>query len=269
MVREDELINQVVAWSGAGARAAFWWLGQASVVLKIKNKVIYIDPYLHPHELRLVPPLLKPAQVTNADLVLCTHDHEDHLDHWALPGIAAASGQAVFVVPAPSRRTVIDLGIDSARVVGLNAEQKHQAGGITITAVKAKHEFFDQSEDGAFPYLGYVIQTDDVSVYHAGDTLVYDGLALRLMECGKLTLMFLPINGRDAARYRMGCLGNMTYQEAVDLAGELRPQLVVPMHYDMFAFNSEDPKKFADYLEVKYPGAHSWVGLPGARVEVQ
>jgi len=64
----------------------------------------------------------------------------------------------------------------------------------------------------------------------------------------------LPINGRDGARYRRDCIGNMTFQEAADLAGELRPRFVLPGHWDMFADNPGDPDAFSDYLDAKYPG---------------
>ncbi len=79
----------------------------------------------------------------------------------------------------------------------------------------------------------------------------------------------MPINGRDAARYRSGCIGNFTFQEAVDLVGEVRPRLAVPMHYDMFAGNSEQVDRFTDYLDAKYPGIPWWVGSPGERGLVQ
>ena len=46
----------------------------------------------------------------------------------------------------------------------------------------------------------------------------------------------------------------MTFQEAADLAGELRPRLVMPGHWDLFADNPGDPDAFADYLDAKYPG---------------
>ena len=46
----------------------------------------------------------------------------------------------------------------------------------------------------------------------------------------------------------------MTFQEAVDLAGELKPTAVIPGHWDMFADNPGDPAAFADYLDAKYPG---------------
>ena len=71
---------------------------------------------------------------------------------------------------------------------------------------------------------------------------------------GKIDVELLPINGRDARRYSNNCIGNMTYQEAADLAGEVGPGIIIPGHWDMFADNSADPQAFADYIEVKYKG---------------
>ncbi|MBR6391053.1 MAG: MBL fold metallo-hydrolase, partial [Lachnospiraceae bacterium] len=69
---------------------------------------------------------------------------------------------------------------------------------------------------------------------------------------GRIDIELLPINGRDAVRYRRNCIGNMTYQEAADLAGEVGPAIVIPGHWDMFADNSADPHAFEDYLYAKY-----------------
>jgi len=69
---------------------------------------------------------------------------------------------------------------------------------------------------------------------------------------GDIDIELLPINGRDAIRYKDNCIGNMTYQEAADFAGEVGTKLVIPGHWDMFAHNSEDPHAFKDYLSVKY-----------------
>ena len=44
----------------------------------------------------------------------------------------------------------------------------------------------------------------------------------------------------------------MTFQEAADLAGEMRPRRVMPGHWDLFEWNSADPAEFADYLDAKY-----------------
>jgi len=268
MLKGQTLIEDINNWSGEDNSLAFWWLAQAGVVMKMMGKVVYIDLYLSPNEKRQVPPLLAPEQVTNADFVLCTHDHSDHIDPGSIQGIAAASPQGIIVVPHAARKRVVDLGVPPERVVSLNAGETYEGKGLKITGVKAKHEFFDRTPEGFYPYMGYVIESGNLCVYHGGDTLVYDGM-LATLKRFDITVAFLPINGRDAPRYLRGCLGNMTYQEAVDLAGELRPQLVVPIHYDMFAFNSEDPQKFIEYLQAKYPGINTWVGAPGQRVEVK
>ncbi|HHN46509.1 MAG TPA: MBL fold metallo-hydrolase, partial [Planctomycetes bacterium] len=115
------------------------------------------------------------------------------------------------------------------------------------------HEFLDRDEAaGAYPYLGYVVEAGGFTICHAGDTCRYEGLETKLRRW-RFDALMLPINGRDARRLAANCIGNMTYQEAADLAGALEPALVIPAHYDMFAANSEDPALFIDYVNVKYP----------------
>lgn len=268
MSREGtELIREVSSHSPPPGGLTFWWLGQHGVILKLAGQVFYIDPYLSPGEKRLVPPLLAPQDVTNADWVLCSHDHGDHIDPGAIPGIAEASPQANFVAPQPARERMLSLGVTSGRLICLDDGEVFGQQGIKITGIRAAHEFFDYVAGVGHPYMGYVIEADGCAVYHAGDTLCYEGL-LTALKRWELTLAFLPINGRDAKRYRAGCIGNMTYQEAVDLAGALRPRLVVPTHYDMFASNSENPQLFVDYLEAKFPDMDCWVGEAGETVDV-
>ncbi|MEZ4606292.1 MAG: hypothetical protein R2865_05670 [Deinococcales bacterium] len=83
-----------------------------------------------------------------------------------------------------------------------------------------------------------------------------------------LDAAFVPINGRDAKRYREGIIGNMTYQEAADLTGGLDIALTVPSHYDMFAGNLADPQLFIDYMQIKYPQKALWVGQVAEKVIV-
>ena len=254
-------INTAEVPSGEGR---FWWLGQHSFIVKLGGTTIYIDPYLEPNEARQTSPLFAPEEITNADLVLCTHDHLDHIDPFALRGIVSASPGAIFVAPRPHRRRMLEIGVPEERLRLLLPDEAYEQDGLRITAVKAKHEFFEEGPDG-FPYLGDVIAGNGITCYHSGDTVIYEGL-LTTLSRWTLDVAFLPINGRDAVRLRAGCIGNMTYQEAVDLAGELNVGLAVPSHWDMFAMNSEDPQKFVDYLEVKFPGVPSWVGKAGETV---
>ena len=96
---------------------------------------------------------------------------------------------------------------------------------------------------------------------------MYDGLISTLAKW-EIDVAFLPINGRDARRLKANCLGNFTFQEAVDVAGDTWARFAVPTHYEMFEFNSADPQDFVEYLAAKYPAIGTWVGDPGTRVVV-
>lgn len=268
MLQHDALLADVSECTPEPGAIAFWWMGQHSFILRVGAHVVYIDPYLTPNDARRTPPLLRPDEVTNADFVLCTHDHGDHIDPGAVPGIAAASPTAIFVAPRTARQRMLDLDVDEARLVSLDADDAYVTDGLRVTAVKGKHEFFDHDEALGYPYLGYVIEAGDATIYHAGDTIAYDGLIATLAKWD-IDLAFLPINGRDARRLKANCLGNFTFQEAVDVAGDIQARHAVPTHYEMFEFNSADPQDFVDYLAAKFPDISTWVGDPGTRVVVR
>ena len=254
MISADALISDIDACSVPTGGAAIWWLGQHSFIVKPGETVLYIDPFLSPLKSRLVPPLLEAEQVRNADFILGSHDHIDHIDRAVWAALAERSPGATFVVPELLRERLSDeLDIAADRFAGVDDGESFESGGVKITGVAAAHELLDRDEaTGRYPYLGFVIEANGCAIYHAGDTCNYEGLLTRL-QAWKLDLALLPINGRDAKRLAGGCIGNMTYQEAADLAGALRPGLTIPTHYDMFAGNREDPGLFIDYMTVKYP----------------
>ena len=237
---------------------AFWWLGQHSFIIKLAGTIILIDPFLMEMERRNVAPLFNAADATSVKLVLCTHDHLDHIDPFAIAELAK-HGKAHFLAPKAHEARMLSLGLSHERLTLLNDAETVSREGLSITAIKAAHEFFDQSPEGYFPYLGYVVEGNGKALYHAGDTVWWEGLQTRLSQW-RLDAALVPINGRDAHRYKTGIIGNMTYQEAADLLGGLDVGLSVPTHYDMFDGNREDPQLFLDYLAVKYPGRKVWVG---------
>ena len=94
---------------------------------------------------------------------------------------------------------------------------------------------------------------DGVRLCHLGDTLVYDGLA---DACATdLDLLLVPINGRSFYREKRGLVGNMNLFEAAELAELSSAKLVIPMHHDLFADNSEDPDRFLAYAGNHHPRA--------------
>lgn len=263
----ETLLEEISATETPYGQAAFWWMGQHTFIIKAGAQTIYFDPWFAPWEARCTPALLTPQECRLADLALISHGHGDHLCPETLPFMAQASPNALFVCPrTEEERLTGECGLPANRVHALNAGETLEHAGIKVTAIKAKHEHFDEHLTLGFPYLGYVVEVNGVTLYHAGDTIPYEGHLTTLAQWKHFDVMFLPINGRDAERFLRDCQGNLTFQESAELAGELGPGLAVAAHWDMFVGNQEDPSLFVDFLNAKYPGVNSWVGRAGERV---
>ena len=233
--------------------AVLWWLGQMGLLVKMGDTVLCVDYFASPRPDRQVKPVFPAEEAAGVAAFLGTHNHLDHMDHESWRIWAKRCPDALFVFPGAHRRDVLADGVAEERCRGLNDGESCAVGNVRVHAVAAAHEFLDRDEEtGLYPSLQYVIEGNGVKIYHAGDTLRYEGMLQKLRSFGPLDAALLPINGRDGERYRRGCIGNMTYQEAADLAGELRPRLIIPGHWDMFANNPGDPDAFADYLDAKY-----------------
>ena len=268
MLTGNRLIEEINSCKLENGQLAFWWLGQLSFVVKTKRKIIYLDPFLTAHPERQVQSLLKPEEVSNADIITGSHNHLDHIDIHALPGIMSAARQSILIVPKATLPELEKINLPKERIHALDDSEVYEQDGVKITAIRSAHEFFDWNEISGYPYLGFIIETDGVVIYHSGDTCIYEGM-VSVLKHWDITLAFLPINGRDAKRLKAGCIGNMTYQEAVDLAGAIKPDITVPGHFEMFEYNMEDPQLFADYIEVKYPGLKYHIPQHGKTVYIK
>lgn len=250
-----ELVARINAEETPPGAVALWWLGQSSFVLKGAGVVVYVDPYLRVSERRLSPPPFPPEAVTNADIVVLTHDHGDHVDPASLPGIAGASPGARFVAPRPILDRVAGLVGGAERVVpaGVDEPSSFDIRGerLEVLPVPAKHEEFDLGNQG-HPYLGYSIRLNGVCVHHTGDTIAYEGQVERVKAHG-VDVALVPINGRDFFRTRANTIGNFDYREAAEFSVQIGATVAIPMHYGMFRGNSVPPGYFITYLSDFHP----------------
>ena len=235
--------------------ALLWWLGQMGLLVKMGKTVVCIDYFASEDPGRQVKPPVPADETEGIQAFLGTHNHLDHIDHEAWKIWGRRCPEAKFVFPAAHRAEILADGIRAENGIGLNDGESCRIGDVTVHAIAAAHEFLDRDpETGLYPCLQYIVEGNGVRIYHAGDTLRYEGMLPKLQAFGHFDAVLLPINGRDGERYRRNLIGNMTFQEAADLAGELRPGLAIPGHWDMFAGNTGDPDAFMDYLDAKYPG---------------
>ncbi|TME58942.1 MAG: MBL fold metallo-hydrolase [Chloroflexi bacterium] len=200
---------------------ALWWLGQAGFAVRAGGLVLLLDPFLTPMAERVSAPAFDPEEAVDVDVVICSHEHYDHLDLASLPTIARVSPGARFVVPRPLVDAVAAAGVPRARLIGAQPDERIRVDGVTLHPVPARHgvgmadayTFGRELSNGLYRYLGYVLDDGVARIYHAGDTIVYDGQAERLRALGA-DVALLPINGRDHFREAAGVVGNMDHREA-------------------------------------------------------
>lgn len=235
---------------------AVWWLGQSGFLIKAPGGVLLFDPYLSdsltkkyaatdkPH-VRLSGLVVEPGLLDMVDIVTSSHNHTDHLDAFTLNPLREACDALTIVVPKANRAFAADrLGIDSSEIASLDAGQAHTFAAFTLHAVPAAHNELDTDEQGRHKYLGFVAEFDvggqKCFVYHSGDTLRYEGMAQTVRQW-PIDLALLPINGNKRERR---VAGNLFGDEAAQLAKDIDAKMVLPCHYDLFAFNTASPDLF-------------------------
>jgi L-ascorbate metabolism protein UlaG (beta-lactamase superfamily) len=259
----DDLIHEIGETQAGPDQLAIWWLGQSGYCFKWNGRVLYIDLYLSEHltakyaetdkpHIRMTESPLRGPQIRDAELVLSSHKHSDHLDPGTLPELFQASPSARLLLPKSLIAHAEALGLNRERLIPTDDGERHEFEGITIEPLPSAHEALDWTEEGGYPYLGFLLRFGEFTVYHSGDTVPYEGLEDRL-RAARLDLAFLPINGRDERRKALGVPGNMTIEEAVELTTAVRPKVVIPHHYDMFTFNTADVREFEAVLKRRVP----------------
>jgi L-ascorbate metabolism protein UlaG (beta-lactamase superfamily) len=194
--------------------------------------------------------VVDPGRLDFVDVVTSSHNHTDHLDGETLGALLHVSPGLALVGPEANRAFIAQrLGIDTGRVSGVDDGTTVEAAGFHITGVAAAHEAIERDERGRCRFLGYVVRCGVWTLYHSGDCVPYDGLAERVRDRADgrpVDVALLPINGRAPDRR---VAGNFDGPEAARLARDVGAAVVIPMHYEMFAFNTASPDAFVAEAE--------------------
>ncbi|MCB0669294.1 MAG: MBL fold metallo-hydrolase [Saprospiraceae bacterium] len=234
-----------------------WWLGQSGFLIHWQGAYLLLDPYLSdsltikyqntdkPH-IRMTELAIDPDLLDFIDVVTSSHNHTDHLDGDTLKSLIKNNPGLKMIIPEANRQFVVDrieCAFDWPH--GLNENEKISVGPFKFYGIPAAHNLLERDEQGRCLFMGYIIQFGTWTIYHSGDTLWYDGME-RLLRQFEIDVAFLPINGNKPERR---VAGNLNAEEAARLGCEIGAKLVIPCHYDMFTFNTEDPARFAAAAE--------------------
>ncbi len=193
------------------------WIGHSALKLQ-GSKTVFIDPFLSGNPVAS----MSVNNVSQADVVVVTHDHGDHLgDAHAICKKTGATLVSIFEIA------------DAAAQKGLKAEAMNVGGTITVNGVTVSLVPAFHTGGLGGTATGTVVEMDGKKVYHAGDT----GLTMEMQLIGEMyrpDIGFLPIDGRF----------NMTPRLAAKAVELLKIPKVVPFHYNTFPLVNSSPEEF-------------------------
>ena len=270
-VQKDRALLDDIAARRDGGNLSIWWLGQSGFLVQWQGRHLLFDPYLSdsltvkyantdkPH-VRMTELVVDPARLDFVDLATSTHNHTDHLDAETLLPLIAANPAMQLLVPEANRAFAAErLACDPAWLVGMEDGTIIEEAGFAVEGVPAAHEELETDAEGRHKFMGYIARCGEWTIYHSGDTMLYEGMEERLAGMG-IDIALLPINGRAPERR---VAGNLFGAEAARLAAEISARAVIPCHYEMFEFNTASPEEFS--RECERLGQGSWVLCCGER----
>jgi L-ascorbate 6-phosphate lactonase len=253
-MRKNPVLEKFLNFAPRTRQLAILWLGQSGFLLKSSSAVLLIDPYLSdfaeqwtygwPNEhIRMSAIPLQPKELHGINYVLCTHDHVDHIDPFTIPIIALRNSQTKFIVPRVARIRMLGLFVNEKNLHLLRGEDQLDLNEVSVHAIPAAHSNLTFDQENGYHFLSYIIKTGDLTIFHAGDSILYDK-QVEYLRRFSIDLAFLPINGQQLPE--LAFEPNFSITEAIQLAGSIKARMVIPMHYDMYTLNTAN---IADFVE--------------------
>jgi len=217
------------------------FIGHSSFLIQIGGRNVVVDPnfarwlFVLKRQRR---PGVRLRDLPPIDYVLVSHAHFDHLHRPSLRAIARLTrwrcGHAPqIIVPRNVGDIVARLGF--SRVHEVEWWQEFREGRLSVTHTPAQHWGARMLRDFHRGFGGYVVRSQQHSIYHAGDTAYFEGFR----EIGRRLhpeLALLPIGAYHPDHFR-----NVHTSPEDALRGflDLRSKMMIPMHYGTFRLSYE------------------------------
>jgi L-ascorbate metabolism protein UlaG (beta-lactamase superfamily) len=204
------------------------FLGQSCFELKAGGATVITDPFLSGN-----PKAAISADEVEADAILLTHGHGDHLGDTV--DIAKRTGATVVAIVELASE-IGGNGVENVVDPNLGGTVQFDWGWVKL--VPAWHTAVTPSGTPHTP-AGLVIHIGDRTIYHLGDTCLFSDMKLIARRGNDIDLALVPIGGHYT----------MDRYDAVSAVELINPAQVIPCHYDTFPPIETDAQAFKDDVQ--------------------
>jgi len=226
---------------------AIWYLGCNGFIVKSSGGVtVFVDPYLGigdpPRTVRMVPVPFNPTEVTEADAVLGTHEHTDHVHGPSQAPILAATGATYYTTDSGHEVVQAEDWTGNWSVTDDQLEEVSegdmiQLGDLTIHVEPAN------DPDADHP-VSFVFEHEAGTFFHGGDArpgefeAVGENYDIDLGVLAFGTVAMIPDSEtREPKRTRWYNDENAI----IEAANELQLDTLLPTHWDMWKGMTTEP----------------------------
>lgn len=193
------------------------WLGQAAVKITVSGKTIYIDPY----QIKVKD---------EADIILITHSHGDHLSPKDIDMIITEK----TIIVAPGDCLAELKNITPEKTIISEPGMSKQVDNILIEAVPAYNVVKTNFHPKENRWVGYILTINGIKIYHAGDTE-----RIPEMKNFSCDIALLPLG----QTYTMNSV-----KEATQAAIDVNAKVAIPIHYGLYEGKAQDAVEFKKIL---------------------
>jgi L-ascorbate metabolism protein UlaG (beta-lactamase superfamily) len=201
------------------------YLGHSSVKIQLGNIIMLFNPTIsnplagHP---RIEKPALNPSAIKECDLIFLSNEEPTNCEPTTINEIA----ERCFSYIIGPKQALSKVSISEKFKIDVHMGDKFNVKGLDIEVVKAVHP------QSIYP-VGYLIRGENASIYYAGDTYSFNE-----MSKIKCDVAIVPIGG-----------GSVMDPFAASLCiKEIRPKIAIPIAYNTYEKNRQDPEDFLEDL---------------------
>lgn len=245
-----------------------WWLGHASMLLRMSGQYLLIDPVLSSRASpvpfagpkRKTPVALDLAALPQLDAILISHNHYDHLDSQTLRRLRRRFPDVKVFVPLGLKSWFTRRGF--REVTELDWWQQAALPGIALHCVPAQHWSMRTPWDrNRSLWCGWVLEQPGTRFWFSGDSGFTPDLLDIPRRLGPVNVAALPV-GAYAPRWFMGT-HHMDPQHAVFLWQQLGRPKAIPIHWGVFELADESldmpPQELAEALSAQGEQADTFI----------